>query len=129
MEEVLSSPKVANMSAQPSASQVRVRQLCRECGKERLQTLVRKMDAKVPWYALNRTELTNWLVEHAPETLFDVKPRRAPKIVAKLPCANASESGPGLAHFAWIGQLQRINDTDFWYFVPEKEKKKYKKKA
>jgi hypothetical protein len=118
------------MSAQPSASQVRVRELCRECGKERLQTLVRKFDAncKVPWYAMSRAALTNWLVEHAPETVFDVKVRHAPQVVAKLPCAGASQSGPGLGHFSWIGQLQRINDVDFWYFVPEKQKRQYKKR-
>ena len=118
------------MSAQPSASQVRVRELCRECGKERLQTLVRKFDAncKVPWYAMSRAALTNWLVEHAPETVFDVKARHAPPVVAKLPCAGASQSGPGLGHFSWIGQLQRINDVDFWYFVPEKQKRQYKKR-
>jgi hypothetical protein len=119
------------MSAQPpSASQVRVRELCRECSKDRLRTLVKRQDfSKVAWYAMSRTQLIDWLVEHAPATVFDVKARRAPQVVAKLPCAEASENGPGLGYFSWIGQMQRVTDADFWYFVPEKQKRQYNKKA
>ncbi len=29
-----------------------------------------------------------------------------------------SKSGPGLADCAWIGQFERRDDDDFWFFVP-----------
>ena len=137
-----------------------MRELCRECSKDRLKTLVKRQDKninKVAWYAMSRTQLTDWLVEHAPATVFDVYPnpaklpcghwlvehapatvfdgkaRRAPQVVAKLPCAEASESGPGLAYFSWIRQvfqpMQGVTDADFWYFVPGKQKRRWNKKA
>ena len=29
-----------------------------------------------------------------------------------------SVSGPGLADASWIGQFQRLDDNDFWFYVP-----------
>lgn len=31
-----------------------------------------------------------------------------------------SVSGPGLADVSWIGQFQRLDDNDFWFYVPPK---------
>ncbi len=37
----------------------------------------------------------------------------------------SSKSGPGLAYFSYMRELQRGRDdvSDFWYFVPRKKKK------
>ena len=44
--------------------------------------------------------------------------------ISQLKIKVSSQEAPGLGHFSWIGQFQRRDDLDFWYWVPPKQRKK-----